>query len=47
MISDTAPFRNPNYHLSSDRIETLDFQRMALLTGGLRSALVEIDRAID
>jgi Zn-dependent M28 family amino/carboxypeptidase len=28
MVTDTANFRNPNYHRATDTIETLDFQRM-------------------
>ena len=31
MITNTAMLRNPNYHLPSDRIETLDFVRMTRL----------------
>jgi hypothetical protein len=29
MITDTAFYRNPNYHQSSDTIETLDFEKMS------------------
>lgn len=29
MITDTAFYRNPNYHQSSDTIETLDFKKMS------------------
>lgn len=39
MITDTAYFRNPNYHLPSDSIETLDFGFMARLVESLESAL--------
>ena len=35
MLTDTANFRNPNYHLPSDTVETLDFHRMATLVEGL------------
>jgi hypothetical protein len=35
MITDTAFFRNPNYHTERDRIGTLDFRRMAALLDGL------------
>lgn len=35
MLTDTANFRNPNYHLPSDTIDTLDFHRMATLVEGL------------
>jgi len=39
MVTDTAFFRNPNYHLPSDRIETLDFDFMARLVDSLECAL--------
>jgi hypothetical protein len=35
MVTDTAPFRNPNYHTASDRAETLDYDRLARVTTGL------------
>jgi Zn-dependent M28 family amino/carboxypeptidase len=35
MITDTANFRNINYHTVGDRIETLDFYRMAGVVSGL------------
>jgi Zn-dependent M28 family amino/carboxypeptidase len=35
MITDTAFFRNPNYHSPSDRIQTLDFIRMAEVVKGV------------
>jgi hypothetical protein len=35
MVTDTAPFRNPNYHTAGDRPDTLDYPRMAALTRGL------------
>jgi len=35
MITDTAFFRNPNYHTENDTIETLDFNRMHILLQGL------------
>lgn len=39
MVTDTAFFRNPNYHLPSDRIETLDFGFMARLVDSLEYAI--------
>ncbi len=39
MVTDTAFFRNPHYHLPSDRPETLDFRFMAELVEGLDLAL--------
>jgi hypothetical protein len=35
MITDTAFYRNPNYHTESDTIDTLDFNRMTELLKGL------------
>lgn len=40
MITDTAVFRNPAYHLGADRPETLDYARMAWVTLGM-AAVVE------
>ncbi len=40
MITDTANFRNINYHTVGDRIETLDFKRMAGVVSGL-SIMIE------
>lgn len=42
MITDTAFFRNPNYHLPSDNIDTLDFVFMAQLVKSLELALLEL-----
>ncbi len=35
MVTDTAFLRNPNYHMPTDRPDTLDYQRMALVVDGL------------
>ncbi len=42
MVTDTAFFRNPNYHLPSDTIDTLDFGFMAQLVESLTLALAEL-----
>lgn len=42
MVTDTAFFRNPNYHLPSDTIDTLDFDFMAELVMSLELALLEL-----
>ena len=42
MVTDTAFFRNPNYHLPSDAIDTLDFTFMAQLVKSLELALREL-----
>lgn len=39
MITDTAFFRNGNYHRPSDLPETLDYARMAALADGLGNAI--------
>jgi hypothetical protein len=39
MVTDTAFFRNPNYHLPSDTIDTLNFSFMAELVKSLELAL--------
>ncbi len=35
MVTDTAPFRNPNYHTPGDTPETLDYVRLARVVLGL------------
>lgn len=35
MVTDTAPFRNPNYHRRSDTPDTLDYTRLALVVEAL------------
>jgi Zn-dependent M28 family amino/carboxypeptidase len=42
MITDTANFRNKNYHRNSDRAETLDYESMALLVEGITYMLPTI-----
>ena len=39
MITDTSFLRNPHYHLPSDTIETLDFERLAQGTLGVAGAI--------
>lgn len=39
MVTDTAPFRNPNYHQPTDTPDTLDYDRMARVVDGLASVL--------
>ena len=45
MVTDTAFFRNPNYHLPSDTIDTLDFTFMAELVKSLELVLLELPPA--
>lgn len=42
MITDTAPFRYPYYHLATDTPDKLDYERMALLTAGLLETLSKL-----
>jgi hypothetical protein len=42
MITDTAPFRNPHYHLSSDTPDTLDYDKLAAVTEGTRRLVENI-----
>ena len=39
MINDTAKYRNPNYHEPSDKVETLDFDKMAAVVKAVYNAL--------
>lgn len=39
MVTDTAFFRNDNYHAPSDRADTLDYERMSLLVDGLEAVV--------
>jgi len=42
MVTDTAFLRNPNYHLPSDTIETLDFEFMRKVAVGIYYAVIEL-----
>ncbi len=42
MITDTAFYRNPNYHAASDRIDTLNFDKMGEVVKGLYWALINL-----
>jgi hypothetical protein len=41
MVTDTAFYRNPNYHSPSDLPDTLDYNRMAKVVEGLVAAVEE------
>ena len=43
MITDTAFYRNDNYHEKTDTMETLDIKRMAKVIDGVFLALLEMD----
>jgi hypothetical protein len=42
MINDTAFLRNPNYHLRSDTIDTLDFEKMKEVINSTYKAVVNM-----
>jgi hypothetical protein len=42
MLTDTAPFRNPNYHLPEDTPEKLNYAAMSEILKGLAGALPEL-----
>ena len=42
MVTATAPFRNSNYHQSTDTPDTLDYERMARVVEGLERVLDEL-----
>jgi hypothetical protein len=42
LVTDTSFLRNPNYHLPSDRIETLDFEFMQKVAVGVYHSVVEV-----
>jgi len=44
LVTDTSFLRNPNYHLSSDRIETLNFEFMRRVAIGVYYSVVELAR---
>jgi hypothetical protein len=44
MVTDTAPFRYPHYHLASDTPDKLDYDRFALVVGGLEKTIAELTR---
>src|SRR5262249_31227120 len=44
MVTDTAPFRNPNYHEPSDKPATLDFDRMARVVRGLLTVAKDLGK---
>jgi aminopeptidase YwaD len=46
LVTDTAFLRNPNYHLSSDTMETLDFEFMRKVAVGIYFSVVELTRSL-
>ena len=44
MITDTAPFRYPHYHLATDTPDKLDYDRFALVVSGMQTVIVDLVR---
>jgi hypothetical protein len=42
MITDTAFYRNPNYHEPTDKPETLDYVRLAKVVQGVHQAAIAL-----
>lgn len=42
MVTDTAPFRNPNYHRPTDKPDALDYARMARVVTGLQQVVTSL-----
>lgn len=42
MVTDTVPFRNPNYHQITDTVKTLGFSFMARVTHGLKEVISKV-----
>jgi hypothetical protein len=47
LVTDTSFLRNPNYHLPSDRIETLNFEFMRRVAIGVYYSVAELARFAD
>jgi hypothetical protein len=47
LVTDTSFLRNPNYHLPSDRIETLNFEFMRRVAIGAYYSVVELAGCVD
>ena len=44
MITDTAFYRNHNYHTANDTPEQLDYRRMAMVVAGVYAAVIDLSR---
>lgn len=44
MVTDTAPFRNRNYHRPTDTADTLNYERMARVVNGLEKVVRELGK---
>lgn len=44
MVTATAPYRDPNYHQSTDTPDKLDYDRLARVVNGLESVITDLSR---
>jgi hypothetical protein len=44
MVTDTAPFRYPHYHESTDTPDQLEYDRFALVVSALEKTIAELAR---
>ncbi len=44
MVTDTAPFRYPYYHSSSDTPDKIDYDRFALVVDGMEKVIEDLDK---
>jgi hypothetical protein len=42
MVTDTAMFRNPHYHMASDTPDTLDYDTMTRVTRGIAAVIADL-----
>jgi hypothetical protein len=47
MVTDTALFRNANYHEPTDRPDTLDYERLARAVEGIEAVVLALDVELD
>jgi hypothetical protein len=46
MITDTAPYRYPHYHLRSDTPDKVDYERLAVVVAGLERMFRALDERL-
>jgi hypothetical protein len=45
MVTDTAPFRYPHYHATSDTPDKLDYDSMTRVVGGMEKVIQHLANA--
>ena len=44
MVNDTSFLRNPHYHMQTDTIDTLNFEKMGEVVNGVTGMLISMDK---